>query len=87
MELPVHWSLDDAPYFAASPAGTGLWAVWRRELELAAEESRAITLTLHPEILGRPGRVEILERALDLAAALSLPVVTHSELSMATRSR
>ena len=24
VELPVHWSLDDAPYFAASPGTTAL---------------------------------------------------------------
>lgn len=81
VELPVHWSLDDAPYFAASPDLGGLWDVWRRELELAAFEDRAITLTLHPEILGRPHRAEILRRVLDLAARLDLRPVTHAELS------
>jgi peptidoglycan/xylan/chitin deacetylase (PgdA/CDA1 family) len=86
VELPVHWSLDDAPYFAVSPAGTGLWETWRRALELAAAESRPLTLTLHPEILGRPGRLEILERTLDLAASLSVPLVTHRELMAAVRS-
>ena len=30
VELPVHWSLDDAPYFASSPDPSGLWEVWRR---------------------------------------------------------
>jgi peptidoglycan/xylan/chitin deacetylase (PgdA/CDA1 family) len=81
VELPVHWSLDDAPYFASSPAVAGLWEVWRRELELAADEQRAITLTLHPEILGRPHRADILHRVLDLASGRSLDLVTHGALA------
>jgi peptidoglycan/xylan/chitin deacetylase (PgdA/CDA1 family) len=83
IELPVHWSLDDAPFFAASPAGTGLWETWRRAIERAARESQPLTLTLHPEILGR--HVEILERTLELAASLSMPLVTHGELNAAAR--
>jgi peptidoglycan/xylan/chitin deacetylase (PgdA/CDA1 family) len=85
VELPVHWSLDDAPYFAACPAGTGLWETWRRALERAAAESRPLTLTLHPEILGR--RIEILERTLELAAALDVPLVTHGALVRAAAPR
>jgi peptidoglycan/xylan/chitin deacetylase (PgdA/CDA1 family) len=85
VELPVHWSLDDAPYYAASPDGGRLWDVWRDELELAAGDQRAITLTLHPEILGRPHRVEIVRQVLELAGELGLPVVTHGELAAALR--
>ncbi|WP_053226457.1 polysaccharide deacetylase family protein [Solirubrobacter soli] len=87
VELPVHWSLDDAPYFEASPAGSGLWDVWRRELELAADERRAITLTLHPEILGRPHRADILRRVLDLARELGFEAVTHGALAAETIRR
>jgi peptidoglycan/xylan/chitin deacetylase (PgdA/CDA1 family) len=85
VELPVHWSLDDAPYFAACADASALWNVWCRELELAADEERAITLTLHPEILGRPHRVDLLRRTLALARQLGLPPVTHAELAAATR--
>jgi peptidoglycan/xylan/chitin deacetylase (PgdA/CDA1 family) len=81
VELPVHWSLDDAPFFAASPAGHGLWETWSRELELAAEEDRTITLTLHPEILGRPHRVDVLQHALTRAHALELPILTHGAIA------
>jgi peptidoglycan/xylan/chitin deacetylase (PgdA/CDA1 family) len=84
VELPVHWSLDDAPYFAASPGVGGLWDVWRRELELAAGEARPVTLTLHPEILGRPHRAEILRLVLDLARRLELRTVTHASLAEAS---
>jgi peptidoglycan/xylan/chitin deacetylase (PgdA/CDA1 family) len=81
VELPVHWSLDDAPFFAASPGGHGLWEAWSRELELAALEDRAITLTLHPEILGRPHRVDVLQQVLTRARALELPVLTHGAIA------
>jgi hypothetical protein len=81
VELPVHWSLDDAPYVATSPDVGGLWDVWRHELELAAGEDRAITLTLHPEILGRPHRADVLRLVLDAARGLGLTPVTHGELA------
>jgi peptidoglycan/xylan/chitin deacetylase (PgdA/CDA1 family) len=81
VELPVHWSLDDAPYFAASPSGTGLSAVWHRELELAAVEARALTLTLHPDILGRPHRADVLRHVLELALALGVELVSHGALA------
>jgi peptidoglycan-N-acetylglucosamine deacetylase len=80
LELPVHWSLDDAPYFAASPAGCGLERVWRRSVELAAAEDRELTLTLHPEILGRPHRVDVVRAVLRRAAELGVPAVTHGAL-------
>ena len=83
VELPVHWSLDDAPYFGASSDPSGLWHVWRRELELAAQEDRAITLTLHPEILGRPHRLDVLRSTLELIGTLGLRPVTHGELAAA----
>jgi peptidoglycan/xylan/chitin deacetylase (PgdA/CDA1 family) len=85
IELPVHWSLDDAPYFEASADPAGLARVWRRELELAAAEARPLTLTLHPEILGRPHRVDVLRRTLEHAARLGLDPVTHSALSGSAR--
>lgn len=81
VELPVHWSLDDAPYYAASPCGGGIADVWERAIALAGEQDRAITLTLHPDILGRPERIHVLERVL----ALEIEHCTHSEL--ATRCR
>jgi len=87
VELPVHWSLDDAPYFSAHADPAGLLAVWSRELELAAAERRPLTLTLHPEILGRPHRADVLRRILERASALGLRSVTHAALASATRPR
>jgi peptidoglycan/xylan/chitin deacetylase (PgdA/CDA1 family) len=82
VELPVHWSLDDAPYFASGAGDPrALELVWRRELALAAAGDRPLTLTLHPDILGRPSRLDILRRVLEDAARLGVPAVTHATLA------
>jgi peptidoglycan/xylan/chitin deacetylase (PgdA/CDA1 family) len=69
LELPVHWSLDDVPYFAFSsdfPARLGELAamrgVWLAELASARRERRHVTLTMHPEIIGRGYRADELRR-------------------------
>ncbi len=81
VELPVHWSLDDAPFLGRAGDPGALERVWRRELELAAAEARPLTFTLHPEILGRPHRADVLRRVLEDAARLGLPAVTHAALA------
>jgi peptidoglycan-N-acetylglucosamine deacetylase len=86
VELPVHWSLDDAPHFAATTDPAGLLRVWSDEIVLAATARRPITLTLHPEILGRPHRVDLLRRVLDLARGRSLSPVTHRDLAATVAS-
>ena len=81
LELPVHWTLDDVPYFSCDPGNDGLARVWRREVDLAADELRPVTVTLHPEILGRPHRVDLLRRVLEHAASRGIPVLTHGEVT------
>ena len=84
-ELPVHWTLDDVPFFATEPGNDALVRVWRREIDLALDERRPVTVTLHPEILGRPHRIDLLRGVLDHAAARGMPMLTHGEI--ATRFR
>jgi peptidoglycan/xylan/chitin deacetylase (PgdA/CDA1 family) len=84
IELPVHWSLDDAPYFPGDVRA--LEHVWRSELAVAAAEVRPLTLTLHPEILGRPSRIDVLRRVLDDAGRLGMPAITHADLAGSVRS-
>jgi peptidoglycan/xylan/chitin deacetylase (PgdA/CDA1 family) len=81
LELPVHWSLDDAPHFSGAGDPAGLLAVWLDELARARAERRHITYTLHPEILGRPHRIGVLLRLLDEIRATSTSVRTHGELA------
>ena len=83
VELPVHWALDDAPHFAHTTDPSGLLAVWLAELDAARDEDRHVTVTLHPEILGRAHRVDVLRRLLDAACAASVELVTHGEVASA----
>jgi peptidoglycan/xylan/chitin deacetylase (PgdA/CDA1 family) len=83
VELPVHWSLDDVPYFEEATDPSGLLAVWTSELERAVEEGRHVTFTLHPEVLGRPHRIAVLQRLLERIAAAGATPVTHGEAARA----
>jgi peptidoglycan/xylan/chitin deacetylase (PgdA/CDA1 family) len=81
VELPVHWALDDAPHFAHTTDPAGLCAVWLAELAAAGGEGRHVTVTCHPEILGRAHRVDVLRRLLDAAVRDEVPIVTHGEVA------
>ncbi|MBI4200752.1 MAG: polysaccharide deacetylase [Chloroflexi bacterium] len=71
VELPVHWSLDDAPYYTyaavlgrtapmASPQD--VYNAWEWEFEGAYKYGRAFVLTMHPHTSGRLARLVALER-------------------------
>lgn len=77
LELPVHWALDDAPHFERTVDPTGLAAVWRAELAHARREGRTVTYTLHPEILGRAHRLDVLRAILQDARDAEAPILTH----------
>jgi peptidoglycan/xylan/chitin deacetylase (PgdA/CDA1 family) len=69
LELPVHWSLDDWPYYGWSvEAGGNLlppsaWLEnWLAEFDSAVAERRLVTYTMHPEVIGRGYRFLALER-------------------------
>jgi peptidoglycan/xylan/chitin deacetylase (PgdA/CDA1 family) len=72
VELPVQWILDDAPHFWFSNASwTKSIRSAREVLELWQEEAGGIhrlggltVLALHPQIIGRPGRIGMLEEFL-----------------------
>lgn len=72
IELPVHWTLDDAPHFwldAATWVNTirsaaEVEAIWREELDGYLAAGGMFMLTMHPQIIGRPGRLLMLERFL-----------------------
>lgn len=83
VELPVDWALDDAPHFAHTTDRAGLLAVWLAELAAAARESRHVTVTCHPEILGRAHRIDVLRRLLDAARGRGLECPTHGDVARA----
>ncbi len=73
VELPVHWSLDDAPYYPFNPAigrmGTlaspqAALDTWVWEFDMAYKHGGAFMLTMHPYISGHWSRVNGLRRLL-----------------------
>ena len=73
VEIPVHWELDDFPYFNYAPSLGGrnlmaspehVYQVWFAGFEGMYHYGRAFILTMHPFVIGRPGRMRMLERLL-----------------------
>ena len=71
VEMPVHWILDDMPYFNFNyQTRTGVTAaslveeIWREEFDFMYERlpGGVYTLTMHPQIIGRGHRILLLER-------------------------
>ena len=86
LELPIHWSLDDYVWFelgdTSAPTAASAWReAWSDELEAAGREDRPVTLTFHPEVIGRGYRALALERLLADLAAAGTEVLTHGELA------
>jgi peptidoglycan-N-acetylglucosamine deacetylase len=79
-EVPVSWALDDWPHFEPSAGGDrdGLSApskvleIWTEELRYAWAHAPGglLTITMHPECIGRGHRMAMLERFIDAAAEL-----------------
>jgi peptidoglycan/xylan/chitin deacetylase (PgdA/CDA1 family) len=74
VELPIHWLLDDAPNFVYAPAANRLgpmrnpdevYGTWSAEFEGLYRYGRSFNLTMHPQYIGRPGRLLMLERLID----------------------
>jgi peptidoglycan/xylan/chitin deacetylase (PgdA/CDA1 family) len=70
VELPVQWILDDAPHFWFSGADwtkkisttAEVEAIWREEFEGIRALGGCFVLTMHPQIIGRPSRLALLDR-------------------------
>jgi peptidoglycan/xylan/chitin deacetylase (PgdA/CDA1 family) len=69
VELPVHWTLDDAPHFWFDGASWSktirtsaeVRALWQEEYAGMSALGGLFMLTMHPQIIGRPGRIQMLE--------------------------
>jgi len=71
VELPTAWVNDDWIYFGFSgnpPVGNGVWSqedvfeIWREEFEGAYAEGGFFNLMGHPQVIGRPSRMRMVER-------------------------
>ena len=69
VELPVSWILDDAPYFWFDEyswnkkihSAADVRSIWQEEFEAAHADGGYINLTMHPQIIGRPARLKMLD--------------------------
>ncbi len=67
IELPVHWSLDDAPFALFSiktprtqVSNEHILSIWKAEFLEIYQWGGLFNLTMHPQITGRPSRVRLL---------------------------
>lgn len=78
VELPVHWSLDDVPYYVYAPV-TGRMGpmaspaevlnAWQWEFDGVYRHGRAFMLTMHPHTSGRLARLMALEKLIQYIKA------------------
>ena len=88
VEVPVYWALDDWPYFEPAPgvgrdglaAPSRVMEIWSGELRYAYDTAPGglLTVTVHPECIGRGHRMLMLEQF--ILAAKSLPGVVFGRL-------
>lgn len=75
VELPFRWVLDDAPFFQYSivlPGRTmhppsAVLEAWKSEFDVLYEEQRMMMVAMHPQIIGQPSRLKVLEGLLQYA--------------------
>lgn len=78
LEIPVYWTLDDWPYFEPGPGRDGMSApsrvleIWTGELHYAYKHAPGglLTVTMHPECIGRGHRMAMVEQFIAEAKAL-----------------
>jgi peptidoglycan-N-acetylglucosamine deacetylase len=69
VELPSRWCLVDAPYFQYSivlpgrtmHAPSSVLETWKTEFDMLYAEDRAMTVAMHPQLIGQPSRLTVLE--------------------------
>lgn len=73
IELPWHWSLDDAPFslFAIKTPrpifpSDHILRIWREEFQEIYRWGGLFNLVMHPQFIGRPNRIAMLRDFIDL---------------------
>ena len=77
VELPFRWVLDDAPFFQYSivlpgrtlQAPSAVLEAWKSEFDVLYAEDRMMMVGMHPEIIGQPSRIKVLEGLIEHARA------------------
>ena len=74
LELPIHWTLDDWSYSMVSPyafpdravepdpcGSRDILEIWTDELRAISEMGGLFALVQHPQVSGRPGRLQTVD--------------------------
>lgn len=69
IEIPVHWMLDDAPFFLFNITGPSrpihqakhVMEIWKEEFHAIYKRGGLFNLVCHPQIIGRPSRIDMLD--------------------------
>lgn len=72
VELPVSWTLDDAAFFwfdddswnKTIHSAADVKLLWQEEFEAQYADGGFFNLTMHPQIIGRPARLKMLDELL-----------------------
>ena len=75
VELPFRWVLDDAPFFQYSivlpgrtlQAPSAVLETWKAEFDLLHAENRMMMVGMHPQLIGQPSRIKVLEGLIEHA--------------------
>jgi peptidoglycan-N-acetylglucosamine deacetylase len=75
VELPFRWVLDDAPFFQYSivlPGRTlqspsSVFEAWKNEFDVLYAEGRMMMVGMHPQLIGQPSRLKVLEGLIEHA--------------------
>ncbi len=69
VEVPWHWSLDDAIYALFSLRGPRpvfpnehIFSIWKEEFDEIRRWGGLFDLVMHPQVIGRPSRIALLRR-------------------------
>lgn len=72
VELPVQWLLDDAPFFLFGggrprpiSSAENVYQAWSEEFDGIYLHGGLFNLTMHPQVIGRPGRLLMLGRLIE----------------------
>ncbi len=93
-ELPVSWILDDAPHFWFA---NDTWSktirsprevldVWLPEIDGIAAQGAHVMLTMHPMLIGRPSRLEMLDTVLSHLRRTGAWIASSHEVAELTRA-
>ncbi len=68
-EYPVDWRLDDWPYleYYRSLTPRQLLEQWLEEIRYAEDVTGYVSITMHPQCIGRGARIKVLEKLLEHA--------------------